>query len=282
VIALPDVPGVRHAHHDLPTGVRLHVAEAGDPGAPAALLVHGWPQHWWMWRAVIPALAGRRRVICPDLRGLGWSGQPDDGDFTKGRMADDLLALLDVLGVERAAYAGHDWGGWVGWLLALRAPERLERLAAVSILHPWIPPAATARNLWRFAYMVPLATPVVGPALVRDGRAVRAGLGSRISDADAAVYVDVVREPARAAASSAYYRHFQLRELPRLEALRGARVELPVRVLFGRHDPVQRPDQLAGLDRHVADLEVDVVDGGHFLVDERPDLVAGRLGAWLA
>ena len=76
MLPLPALPGVRHAHHQLPTGVRLHVAEAGDAAAPAVLAVHGWPQHWWMWRGVIPALAERHRVICPDLRGFGWSGQP--------------------------------------------------------------------------------------------------------------------------------------------------------------------------------------------------------------
>jgi pimeloyl-ACP methyl ester carboxylesterase len=235
-----------------------------------------------MWRTVIRALAERRRVLCPDLRGLGWSGMPADGDFAKDRMAADLEALLDRLGVERAAYAGHDWGGWVGWLLALRAPARVERLMAISILHPWVPYRETARHAWRLSYMLPLAAPVVGPALVRDGRAVRAALGPRIPDADAAVYVDVLRDPERAEASSRFYRHFQLRDLPRLRGLERRRLEMPVRVLFGRHDPVQRPSQLAGLDRHVDDLLVDVVDGGHFLVDERPDLVAERAVAWLA
>jgi pimeloyl-ACP methyl ester carboxylesterase len=277
---MPQLPGVQHRELDLPTGVRLHVAEAGDPAAPALLAVHGWPQHWWMWRKVIGALAERRRVLCPDLRGLGWSGIPADGDYTKGRMADDLLALLDALGIERAGYLGHDWGGWIGWLVALRAPERVERLMAVSILHPWVHPLRGLRHAWRLAYVPTLATPVLGPALVRDGRAVRAALGRRISDDDAAVYVDVLRQPARAAASSAYYRQFQLREAPRLHALAGARLEMPVRVLFGRRDGPQHPSQLAGLDRHAAELEVEVVDGGHFLPEEQPELVADRARAW--
>jgi pimeloyl-ACP methyl ester carboxylesterase len=276
----PELPGVRHAEHDLPTGVRLHVAEAGDPAAPAVLAVHGWPQHWWMWRKLIPVLAAHRRVLCPDLRGLGWSGIPADGDYTKGRMADDLLALLDSLGIERAGYLGHDWGGWVGWLLGIRAPERIERLMAVSVLHPWVAPSQMLRNAWRYSFMVALGMPGVGAAVVRDGRAVRAAFGPRIADADADVYVDVLRDPARAAASSAWYRQFQLREAPHLHTLAGERLTMPVRVLFGRHDPVQRPAQLAGLERHAAELEVEVVDGGHFLVDERSDLVADRARAW--
>ena len=282
--ALPDVPGVRHADHALSTGVTLHVAEAGDPAAPALLAVHGWPQHWWLWRDLMPALADRHRVICPDLRGLGWSGQPADGDFTKARFADDMLALLDALGIERAGYLGHDWGGWTGWLLGLRAPERISRLMAVSIVHPWTPRGAALRNAWRIGYQYPLAAPVLGPALVRDGRAVRWMFERSMSAATAAVYADVLRQPERAAASSALYRDFQLRELPHLALGRLARgrLTMPVKVLFGRHDPAQSPAQLEGLERHAAELDVEVVDGGHFLVDERPALVADRARAWFA
>jgi pimeloyl-ACP methyl ester carboxylesterase len=279
---LPDLPGVRHADHELPTGVRLHVAEAGDPGAPALLAVHGWPQHWWMWRGVIPALAETHRVICPDLRGFGWSGQPADGDFAKERIADDMLALLDALGVKRAGFLGHDWGGWTGWLLAIRAPERFSRLMLVSIGHPWTSRARALLNVWRLLYQWPLAAPVLGPALVRDGRAVRALL-RRSMDAEAvSVFADVLREPARAEASSRLYRDFQLRELPAFAAGRyaGARVELPVKLLFPRRDGAQHPAQLAGVERHVPRAEVEVVDGGHLLPDEQPALVAERARAW--
>ena len=69
----PEIDGVTHRYVDLP-GVRMHVAEAG--GGPPILLLHGWPQHWWIWRKVIPALAENHRVICPDLRGFGWSEAP--------------------------------------------------------------------------------------------------------------------------------------------------------------------------------------------------------------
>jgi pimeloyl-ACP methyl ester carboxylesterase len=191
----PTLPGVRHAHHDLPTGVRMHVAEAGDPGAPPILAVHGWPQHWWAWRGVIPALSQTHRLICPDLRGFGWSGQPADGDFAKERFADDMLALLDLLGIERAGYIGHDWGGWTGWLLALRAPERFTRLLLLSIVHPWAARVATLLNSWRVLYQFPLAAPVLGPALVRDGRVVRMMLASAMSADDVAVFAACCASP---------------------------------------------------------------------------------------
>jgi len=280
MLPLPELPGVRHAHHPLPTGVTLHVAEAGDPAAPPVLAVHGWPQHWWAWRSVIPALAPARRVICPDLRGLGWSGQPADGDFAKARMADDLLALLDVLGLERAGVLGHDWGGWAGWLLALRAPARVERLMAVSIVHPWPPRVASMLNGWRLLYQPVLAAPLLGPRAAP--RLARAALTRATDAATAAAYADVLAEPARAEASSRIYRHFLLRDLP--ELMRGVpgRVDLPVRMLSGRGDPAIHPSQLGGFERHAPAAELELVDGGHFLLDERPELVADRARAWFA
>jgi pimeloyl-ACP methyl ester carboxylesterase len=281
---LPELEGVRHAHHLLPTGVRLHVAEAGEADAPPILAVHGWPQHWWVWRGVIGPLARTHRVVCPDLRGFGWSGQPDDGDFVKDRLADDMLALLDALGIERTGYLGHDWGAWTGWLVAIRAPERVSRLMSVAMTHPWPPRAATLRNAWRLAYQYPLATPVIGPRLVRDGRFVRRALRPSMTAADADIFAEVLRDPARASASSALYRHFQLRELPALAGgrLAGARLEMPVKILFPRGDFAQGLSQLEGLERRADRSEVEIVDGGHFLVDERPELVADRASAWFA
>ena len=275
---------MRHAEHDLSTGVRVHVAEAGDPDAPAVIAVHGWPQHWWVWRGVIGPLARTHRVICPDLRGFGWSGQPADGDFTKERLAEDMVALLDALGIERAGYLGHDWGGWTGWLVAIRAPERLTRLMTVAIVHPWVPRGAALLHGWRLAYQLPLAAPVLGPAVIREGHAVRLMLRRSMPEADAAIFADVLREPERAAASSALYRQFQLRELPALAAgrLAGARVDVPVRVLFPRGDEVQSTALLGGLAPHAPRAEVEIVDGGHFLVDERPRLVADRACDWFA
>jgi pimeloyl-ACP methyl ester carboxylesterase len=279
MLPLPDVPGVRHAHHTLPTGVTLHVAEAGDPEAPPILAVHGWPQHWWMWRHVMQALAGTHRVIAPDLRGQGWSEQPADGDFSKARFADDLLALLDALGIQRAGYIGHDWGAWTGWLLALRAPARIERALLLSITHPWPPRGPALKNGWRLAYQPPLAAPFVGPAIV--GRVARVLLKSAMDAETAEVYAAVLDEPGRAEASSRIYRHFLLRDLPGTLAVPG-RVELPVKVLSGRSDPVVRPSLLGDLERHAPAAEVEIVGGGHFLVDEQADLVADRARAWFA
>src|SRR3954464_11803868 len=133
---LPAVPGVEHRFVEA-DGVRLHVAEAGD--GPPLLLVHGWPQHWWSWRKVIPRLAERYRVLAVDLRGHGWSEAPP-GDYAKATFAADLLALLDAEGIERTKILAHAGGGYGGFLLAMDPPERVERMVVLDAPPPVQPP----------------------------------------------------------------------------------------------------------------------------------------------
>src|SRR5262249_7719435 len=117
---LPAVDGVTHRTVSA-RGVDFHVAEAGA-GDPI-VLVHGWPQHWWSWRRVVPLLAPHARLLMPDLRGFGWSSVPPGG-YDKRTLADDLLALIDELRLERVRLVGHDWGAFAGFLACLAAPER--------------------------------------------------------------------------------------------------------------------------------------------------------------
>ena len=189
-----------------------------------------------------------------------------------------MLALLDVLGIERAGYLGHDWGGWTGWLLALRAPERLTRLMPLSIVHPWTPRGAALRNAWRLAYQFPLAAPVLGPALV--ATAGRRALRARDGRATAAVYADVLRDPARATRRACSTATSSCASCRAGAGGSRARVELPVKLLFPRGDAAQhgRAARRPRAPRAAADVEV--VDGGHFLLDEQPELVADRARAW--
>ena len=90
---MPEVDGVEH-HWVEVNGLEIHYAEAGA-GEPLILL-HGWPQHWWCWREVIGPLAEHHRVICPDIRGMGWSQGSKDGYSWHG-LAHDLIALMGGL-----------------------------------------------------------------------------------------------------------------------------------------------------------------------------------------
>ena len=101
--------------------LRQHVVTGGE--GPPLLLVHGWPQTWYAWRLVMPALARDFSVVAPDQRGTGLSGKPADG-YDTGTLAGDLIALMDALGHQRFAVAGHDTGMWIGYALAADHPDR--------------------------------------------------------------------------------------------------------------------------------------------------------------
>src|SRR6476661_52340 len=115
-----------HCHAKL-DGVTLHYVVSGS--GPVVVLLHGWPQTWYEWRHVIPALAERYTVIAPDLRGLGDSSRPETG-YDKKTVADDVWQLVNgKLGHERFSVVGHDWGGPTAYALAAAHPEAVTRLA---------------------------------------------------------------------------------------------------------------------------------------------------------
>ena len=284
---LPEVEGVEHRFVNA-GGLRMHVAEAGS--GPPLLMLHGWPQHWWMWRELIAPLArsdGGRRVICPDLRGFGWSDAPPGG-YDPEILANDLVALLDALEIDEPVdLAGHDWGGWTGFILCLRHPERVRRYLALNILHPFGRASPSSLlQAWRFWYQWPLAAPALFPRLL-GARVARiepslAWVGGREagwSDAERAIFTDQFREPERAMAAALLYRHALLGLLP--TTIRGEylklRLETPTLLLFGAADRVQHHSLLRGFERNAPRMELELVPGvGHFIVDERPQLVLER------
>jgi pimeloyl-ACP methyl ester carboxylesterase len=277
----PPCDGVTHRFVDA-DGVRLHIAEAGRSDAPPVMLLHGWPQHWWLWREVIPALAEDFRVMAVDLRGFGWSDVTPRG-YEKRQLARDMIALLDAKGIARILIAGHDWGGWTAQLMALEAPERIECLALLNIPPVWLEARRLAPVLGRLAYQLPIATPGLGPALHRSPLLPRLLTHAGIPGEAAVEFAQAMKEPGRALAASRLYRTFLIREVPAL--LRGAlneeRLTVPTRVLFGADDQAISPRLLDGFHVHADDLEIELVKGiGHFIVDERPDLVVQFLRTW--
>jgi len=117
-------------------GVELAVTDTGD--GQAVLLLHGFPDSSHVWRHQVAPLADAgMRVIAPDLRGFGASDRPEPvEEYGVMRSVADMLAVLDALGIERACVVGHDFGAVVAWLLAATAPDRVDRLVAMSVGHP--------------------------------------------------------------------------------------------------------------------------------------------------
>ncbi|MGY0232374.1 alpha/beta fold hydrolase [Longispora urticae] len=285
-LAFPQLDGIEHRFVDLP-GLRTHVAESGR-GDPV-LLLHGFPQHWWEWRKVIPGLAARHRVLCPDLRGAGWTDAPRTGYGADQHVAD-LVALLDALDLDRVHLVAHDYGALVGFQLALNHPDRVRTFLCLATPHPFIrfsPRLLTVMpHLW---FQSVIATPGLGPWLLRGGKLPRhllrkfaAGPDS-FTERDIELFVAPLREPARSRAASALYRDCILAEGMRIMTggYRGAHLTTRTRMLFGREDPVAGPDLmgdlLGGYEDHADDLTIEFLDGAsHYVADDRPDAVVDR------
>lgn len=269
----------------------MHVAEAGD--GPPLLLLHGFPQHWWAWRKVIPGLASRYRVICPDLRGAGWTDAPPDG-YTSDQLVADVTALLDALQLEKVSILGFDWGGLVGFRACLAHPERVERFVCLATPHPYVEfHPRMLLSMWRVWPMFAIAMPALGPWLLRTGRQrlprwLMTGDTDDpavFSPEDIDAFVAPLKDPARARAGSALYRHFILAEANRSTAgaYRATRLQTPTLslygiVLYGNNDPSrEHPEILGGYEDHADDFTLEHVPGtGYYIAEERPDIVVAR------
>lgn len=268
----------------------MHVAEAGA-GEPL-LLLHGFPQHWWAWRKMLPGLAEHYRVICPDLRGAGWTDAPAEG-YTSDQLLADVVALLDVLQIPRTHVIGYDYGGIVGYRLCLKHPERVGRFMSIATPHPY--PALHPRvllYLWRIWPMFAIATPGLGPRLLRFGWLPRWLMTSDTRDRsvwtpkDIDLFVARLRDPARAQAGSTLYRSFILAEAKRSGAgmYRGTRLPTPTptlslygTVLYERADATGHPEILSGYEGFTDDFTMERIPGvGFYMAEEQPDRVVER------
>jgi pimeloyl-ACP methyl ester carboxylesterase len=174
----------------------------------------------------------------------------------------------------------------------LRHPTKVTGFFGLNTAAPYVTrDLSMLRNIWRFWYQIPMLLPVIGPRLIADSKARYfrmlagwVGGGFTVPEEDVRMYVECMRQPGHAVAGSRWYRTFQSTEM--LRWLRGEfddiPVNVPVRWLSGTKDPVLTPDLLSGYARHISDFEVELVDGvGHWIVEQRPDLVLDRLRAFL-
>ena len=288
--SLSDMPLLAGVSHELVEvrGIQIHVAQAGS--GPPLLLLHGWPEHWYMWRELIGPLAERYRVICPDMRGFGWSDAPATG-YAKEDLASDVLALMDAMSLQRVGLMGHDWGGFIGFLLCLRAPERFDRYLALNIAHPFQQAGTRLLHAWRMLYQVLIAMPWLGTAVLHDRtgfvrRILRGSMpAKRVSWDECGVYATRFNDPARAYASTLLYRTFLCSELgPLLRGrYRGQRLKVKTLLLFGEQDLAIRPSMVRDLPSHGDDAQVVFLpQAGHFIVEDCPDVVLQHALAFFA
>lgn len=279
--------------------VTLSVQQAG--AGPPLILLHGYPQNGMCWSWVAPVFARDRHVIVPDLRGYGDSDAPPDDAahtvYSKRRMAADIVALMDALGLAQADILGHDRGARVAYRLALDHPGRVRRLGIIEIVptadfwDAWTADLALAAYHWTFlAQPSPLPERMIGA----DPRAyvdwtLQSWTLSRTLDPFPPAALDSYRvqagSPARIAAMCADYRAGATtdRRLDAADRQAGRRIAAPLHFLWAERGFPARTGDPAALWRGWADRVTDAACvAGHFAMEEAPEAVIAAFGPFFA
>jgi pimeloyl-ACP methyl ester carboxylesterase len=267
--------------------LRLHAVLGGE--GPPLLLVHGWPENWYAWRLLMPALARNFEVIAVDQRGVGLSDKPQDG-YDTGTQAGDLIALMDALGHERFALVGHDTGFAISYALAADHPNRVARVALAEI--PGSPGTVTAPplflpgplndRLWHLGFnrIDKLNEQLVAGRENIFYRWEFDAAAKRLPDEVINYYVRMLSNPESLRGSFGWYRALDT-TIAQDEQRKTRRLTMPVLAIGGE---ASFGEHVAGAVRVVADdVQSVVIPGtGHFVAEEAPDEMLAALTAFLA
>lgn len=253
---------------------------AASPERGVAVLLHGFPQDRTAWDAVLPLLtAGGLRVLALDQRGCSPGARPRGRrPYAVPELVEDVVALLDTAGVDRAHVVGHDWGGAVAWAFAGEHPGRTASLTVLSTPHPGALRRVLRRpvQLRRSSYVLAFQVPRLPERrlLADDGAALARAL-TRTGLAPDRVAHDVARlqEPGALTAALAWYRALAVSG-----PLRARRSRVPTTFVAGAHDPFFDLALARGTRDFVLGPYREVVlDAGHWLPEHRPDDVAAAV-----
>ena len=197
-------------------GLTFDARAAGRPDDPLVILLHGFPQSGYEWRAQFPILArDGYHVVAPDQRGYSPGARPtDDADYTLDHMVADTIAIADHFHAKTFHLVGHDWGAGVAWATAIAHPDRLRSLTSVSVPHPAAYAKASqdpnGEQARKQGYINTFVTPAAGTTMANAGF-LRAAFGTTATDADIAEYLRVLGTPEAMDAALAWYRANDLR-----------------------------------------------------------------------
>lgn len=269
-------------HHAKLDGVTLHYVVSGR--GPAIVLLHGWPQTWYEWRHIIPALAEHYTVIAPDLRGLGDSSRPETG-YDKKTVASDIWQLVNgKLGHERFFAVGHDWGGPTAYALAAAHPEAVTRLAILDVVIPGDGgDFSQGGRRWHHQFHL---TPDL-PESLTEGRErlylswFYRTFGYRpdaIDDADIDEYLRTYTQPGAMRAGFAYYRALPQDAADNRANAERLKLPMPVLALGGAGGRGRGREPEDSLRRLALNVQGEVVaECGHWMPEEQPRYLAERL-----
>jgi pimeloyl-ACP methyl ester carboxylesterase len=264
-------------------GIQMHYVMGGQ-GDPVVLL-HGWPETWYAWHKVMPALAQNYTVIAPDLRGLGDSSKPPTG-YDGKTVAEDIHQLVTQLGFNTIFLVGHDIGTWVAYSYAAEHPTEVEKLAVMELTIPGFAPPGRPPIWWAIFHQ----TPDVPEALV-EGKEMMylswflRGLAfnpAAITQEDINEYVSHYSAPGGMRAGFEHYRAFP-QDAIQNQNYSKTKLTMPVLALGGSYIPVlggniTMPSIIYGMQQLAENVQgIKVPNSGHFIPEEQPQFLINQL-----
>jgi pimeloyl-ACP methyl ester carboxylesterase len=284
-----DIDNVTFSHHmaSVNGGIQIHYVIGGHGGDPVVLL-HGWPQTWYEWRHVMPALAKNHTVIVPDLRGLGDSSKPITG-YDGKTTAQDIYQLVSQLGFNKIFLVAHDIGAQTAYSYAAAHPNNVTKLVIMEFAFPGFLPPGFEGITWWFGFHQTLDI----PEMLTFGKEKEylswfyKGLAYNpyaITQADIDEFVSHYSAPGSMRAGFEYYRAFPIdaKENKELLAQEG-KLQMPVLALGGDIYPAVGGDLPGNFALNSTQLLAANVHGvivplsGHWIPEEQPDFVVDQL-----
>ncbi|MFC5606106.1 alpha/beta fold hydrolase [Variovorax soli] len=278
-------------------GLSLHYAACGERGRPLIVFLHGFPECWWAWEPYLREFGRDHFAIAPDTRGINLSDKPAElRDYRAPRVAQDIVALAELLGYQDFLLVGHDWGASIAYSLVLAHPQRVRRLAILNGVHP----AVFARELAQSPaqrnasdYINLFRQPDAAQLLTRDGCAYLldmfadepgGALPAWLDDEVQGRYLAAWSQPGAVNGGLNYYRASPLHPAqsdPRAAFLaepEKLRVPMPTLVLWGERDRYLLPGCIDRLEAFVPQLRVHRQPHcTHWIAHEEPAWVMRRL-----
>lgn len=270
-------------------GLAFAVDETGD-GDRLALLLHGFPQNRFMWRAQAQPLAALGyRVWAPDLRGYGETlPRPREIAAYRGaRLLEDIAALIDASDAREAVLIGHDWGGALAWAFAARHLRPLAHLVVINAPHPKVfadvwraSPAQRSRSRYIAFFQLPILPELIAPRALPSVMRRMARGGAWLTPDLLARYEGAARAPGAMRAMLNYYRA-GLRFPHDLDA--SATIETPATLIWGEEDDALGLDLIEPHRARASALAIERLPGvSHWAAEEAPDAVNAILARRLA
>jgi len=273
--------------------VKLHYVKAGPDDGDLIIMLHGFPQFWYMWRDQLLVLSENYLVVAPDMRGYNLSSKPEGIEqYQPHHIVEDIRALVEEhFNRKKMILVGHDWGGVIAYPFANAHPDLVEKLIIINAPHPNVFGRLISKNKSQQSssqYVLFFRSNKAEEALAANNYAMLLNVITTpemdFTDDDRKMYIEAWSQPRALTGGLNYYRAGGLRppkqdekitELATNEMeMNPVMINVPTLVIWAEKDTALTVHNLEGLDEFVPDLTIKrIPEGSHWIINEQPDKI---------